>query len=123
MTQRFDGYIHSIVGHQIMVSPNGSASEQYKCALDDFESIMPTVTGGPSGQFTFHVKRDRIGVEHYRQWLGLAKIENDRLASIENGLLALIKTIPVGQPTPTQVGPDDRDVQDMASKLYERHTI
>ena len=74
MTQRFSGYIHSIVGHQIMVSPNGSVSEQYKCALDDFESIMPTASGGPSGQFTFHVKRGSIGVEHYRQWLGLAKI-------------------------------------------------
>lgn len=94
MTQRFPGYIHSIVGHQIMVSPNGSVSEQYKCALDDFESIMPTA----AGQFTFHVKRDRIGVDHYRQWLGLARVETDRLASIESGLLKLIESIPVTTP-------------------------
>lgn len=93
MTQRFAAYIHSIVGHQIMVSPNGSASEQYKCALDDFESIIPTTAGGPSGQFQFHVKRDRIGIEHYRQWLGLAKIENDRLANLEAGLLKLIEHV------------------------------
>ena len=122
MTQRFDGYIHSIVGHQIMVSPNGSASEQYKCALDDFESIMPaagvnTSNGYIQSQlFTFHVKRDRIGVEHYRQWLGLAKIENDRLASIENGLLKLIKTLPVVQPAPAKVADPD-DVQGMAARL------
>lgn len=93
MTQRFSAYIHSIVGHQIMVSPNGSASEQYKCALDDFESIMPTAAGGPSGQFQFHVKKDRIGVEHYRQWLGLSKIENDRMANLEAGLLGLIEQV------------------------------
>lgn len=91
MTQRFPGYIHSIVGHQIMVSPNGSASEQYKCALDDFESIMPT----SSGQFIFHVKRDRIGVEHYRQWLGLAKMENNRLENIEKAILDLIQVVPM----------------------------
>jgi hypothetical protein len=89
MTQRFSAYIHSIVGHQIMVSPNGSAAEQYKCALDDFESIMPTT----AGQFQFHVKRDRIGVEHYRQWLGLSKIENDRLANLEAGMLGLIEQV------------------------------
>ena len=99
-----------------MVSPNGSASEPYKCALDDFESIIPTTTGGPSGQFTFHVKRDRIGVDHYRQWLGLAKIENDRLAGIENGLLQLIKTLPVVQPAPAKVADPD-DVQGMAARL------
>lgn len=98
MTQRFSGYIHSIVGHQIMVSPNGSASEQYKCALDDFESIIPTAAGGPSGQFTFHVKRGSIGVEHYRQWLGLAKIDNDRLANLEAGMLELIKTLNLPAP-------------------------
>lgn len=90
MTQRFTGYIHSIVAHQIMVSPNGASGEQYKCALDDFESIMPTASGGPSGQFTFHVKRDRIGVEHYRQWLGLAKVEVNRLENIEKAILDLI---------------------------------
>lgn len=100
MTQRFAAYIHSIVGHQIMVSPNGSASEQYKCALDDFESIMPTAAGGPSGQFQFHVKRDRIGVEHYRQWLGLSKIENDRLANLEAGLLGLIERLSSAPPEP-----------------------
>jgi hypothetical protein len=88
MTQRFDGYIHSIIGHQIMVSPNGSPSEQYKCALDDFESIMPTTNAGQP--FTFHVKRDKIGVEHYRQWLGLTKIEKDRLANLEQGMLDLV---------------------------------
>jgi hypothetical protein len=100
MTQRFTGYIHSIVGHQIMVSPNGSVGEQYKCALDDFESIMPTAAGGPSGQFTFHVKRGSIGVEHYRNWLGLAKVEVDRMANMERALLDLIGM--VGTPAPVE---------------------
>lgn len=86
--QRFDGYIHSIVGHQVMVSPTGSPSDQFKCALDDFESIMPTTNAGQP--FTFHVKRDKIGVEHYRAWLGLTKLENDRLANMEAGLMDLI---------------------------------
>lgn len=95
MTQRFPGYIHSIVGHQIMVSPNGAAGEQYKCALDDFESIMPT-TGG---QYVFHVKKDRIGVEHYRQWLGLKKAEVDRLANLEDGMMKLINALPVAATT------------------------
>lgn len=92
MTQRFPGYIHSIIGHQIMISPNGDAGEQYKCALDDFESIMPTHNA--SQPFVFHVKRDRIGVEHYRQWLGLSKIEIDRLGNIERGMAELIKAMP-----------------------------
>jgi hypothetical protein len=101
MTQRFDGYIHSIIGHQIMVSPNGSPSEQYKCALDDFESIMPTTNAGQP--FTFHVKRDKIGVEHYRQWLGLTKIEKDRLGNIERGLLDLIAMVtPVPSKSPAE---------------------
>lgn len=90
MTQRFAGYIHSIVAHQIMVSPNNQSGEQYKCALDDFESIMPI----GNERFQFHVKRDRIGVEHYRQWLGLAKIENNRLENIEKAVLELIAVRP-----------------------------
>lgn len=117
MTQRFHAYIHSIVGHQIMVSPSGNSSEQYKCALDDFESIMPA---GADGTFAFHVKRDRIGVEHYRQWLGLARIENDRLANLESGLLALIKTLqpPTSTTRPAQADTDDVDgVQGMAARL------
>jgi len=99
MTQRFHGYIHSIIGHQIMVSPDGNTGEQYKCALDDFESIIPTTNAGQP--FAFHVKRDKIGVEHYRKWLGLAKIDNDRLANIEAGLLELIK---FAQPARVDVG-------------------
>lgn len=97
MTQRFPGYIHSIIGHQIMISPNGDAGEQYKCALDDFESIMPTHNA--SQPFVFHVKRDRIGVEHYRQWLGLSKIEIDRLGNIERGMAELIKTMAIPSTT------------------------
>jgi hypothetical protein len=105
MKTRFDGYIHSIVGHQLMVSPNGSGSEQHKCALDDFESIMPT---GADGRFTFHVKRDRIGVEHYRRWLGLAKMENDRLENLENGLLKLIDQLQPARREPAGIAsPED----------------
>lgn len=103
MTQRFNGYIHSIIGHQMMVSPNGSTGEQYKCALDDFESIMPTTSAGQP--FTFHVKRDKIGVEHYRQWLGLAKIDNDRLETIEKGLLDLIKFVQPATSAPSSAQP------------------
>jgi len=98
MTQRFNAYIHSIVGHQVMVSPNGQAGEQYKCALDDFESIMPV--SSTDSLFAFHVKRDRIGIDHYRQWLGLKKAENDRLENIEKGLLALINSGTPKPPTP-----------------------
>lgn len=97
MKTRFDGFIHSIVGHQIMVSPNGSTSAQHKCALDDFESIIPTTNAGQP--FTFHVKRDRIAVEHYRDWLGLTKIEKDRLASMEQAMLDLINLIRPASPT------------------------
>lgn len=113
MTQRFHGYIHSIVGHQMMISPNNNVSEQYKCAGDDFESIMPADTGHTPGRFAFHVKRDRIGVEHYRQWLGLAKIENDRLGNLEQGLLGLIELVK-SQP----VSRDD-SVEAMATRLFE----
>jgi hypothetical protein len=121
MTQRFSAYIHSIVGHQIMVSPNGSASEQYKCALDDFESIMPTAAGGPSGQFQFHVKKDRIGVEHYRQWLGLSKIENDRMANMEHALLELINLVRPGIPTQAEPGIDSPG--EFADRFFGAKTV
>lgn len=88
---RFDGFIHSIVGHQIMVSQTGNPGEQFKCALDDFESIIPTTNAGQP--FSFHVKRAMIGVEHYRNWLGLAKLDNDRLGNIERGLLDIIAVV------------------------------
>lgn len=104
MTQRFDGYIHSIVGHQIMVSPSGNPSEQYKCALDDFESIIPTSNAGQP--FTFHVKRDKIGVEHYRNWLGLAKVDNDRLGNLEKGMLDLIKFVRPSAPAASSAPPE-----------------
>jgi hypothetical protein len=95
---RFDGFIHSIVGHQIMVSQTGHPGEQFKCALDDFESIIPTTNAGQP--FSFHVKRSMIGVEHYRNWLGLAKMDNDRLGNIERGLLDLINLVrPASKPT------------------------
>lgn len=106
MTQRFNAYIHSIVAHQIMVSPTNDPGEQYKCALDDFESIMPL--GGADARFAFHVKRDRIGVDHYRQWLGLARIEQDRLANLERGLLDLIDAVrPPVRREPDLFGQDD----------------
>lgn len=114
MTQRFDGYIHSIVGHQIMVSPSGNPSEQYKCALDDFESIIPTSNAGQP--FTFHVKRDKIGVEHYRQWLGLAKIDNDRLANLEKGMLDLIKF--VRPAAPSQVDVSLESPEDFGARFF-----
>lgn len=101
MTQRFNAYIHSIVAHQIMVSPTNDPGEQYKCALDDFESIMPL--GGADARFAFHVKRDRIGVDHYRQWLGLARIEQDRMHGLEMAMLELVNMV---RPTPRPVEPD-----------------
>lgn len=90
-TTRFNGYIHSIIGHQIMVSQTGDPGHQFKCSLDDFESIVPTTVAGQP--FSFHVKRSMIGVDHYRLWLGLSKIEQDRLANIERGLMDLIDAV------------------------------
>lgn len=86
---RFAGYIHSIVGSVVMVSPN--KDDQYKCNIDDFESVIPVP--GFTGQFIFHVKRSMIGVEHYRRWLGMERIEKDRLEGIEMALLSLTKWI------------------------------
>lgn len=96
---RFDGYIHSIIGHQIMVSQTGNPGEQFKCSLDDFESIIPTTNAGQP--FSFHVKRSMIGVEHYRNWLGLSKIETDRMANMESAMLDLINLVRPAPSKPT----------------------
>lgn len=126
MTQRFAGYIHSIIGHVIMVSPNADPGEQYKCTLDDFESIMPTASANQP--FVFHVKRDKIGVEHYRKWLGLAKIDNDRLENLEQGLLKLIRTLQKPAPAepimPRTAQSDEpfMSAEDMAASLMESRT-
>lgn len=128
---RFDGYIHSIVGHQIMISPSGDGAEQFKCALDDFDSIMPTGSVKTNAQaqyvsaFTFHVKRDRIGVEHYRRWLGMEKIEKDRLGNIETALLEVIKWIePKKTHEQTQyesiVDPDSLSPEQFAKHMWDK---
>lgn len=113
-TSRFTGYIHSIVGHQVMVSPSGKSGDQFKCALDDFESIMPS--GQAEQPFTFHVKRDRIGVEHYRHWLGLAKTEIDRLGNIEQAIMNLTQWV---APPATAVPAEQESAEAFATRWME----
>lgn len=95
MTQtRFIGYIHSIVGHVIMVSAKGDPALQEKCYMDDFESIMPVRDeGGMTVKFSFNVKQDRIPSMPYHTWLGNERRETDRLNELSSQLANITGTI------------------------------
>ena len=95
MTQtRFIGFIHSIVGHIVMVSAKGDPALQEKCYMDDFESIMPVKDeGGMTVKFSFNVKQDRIKSMPYHRWLGNESREEDRLDRIYSQVASLTETL------------------------------
>jgi hypothetical protein len=95
MQKRFFGHIHSVIGHIMMISPQGDESTQERCSTDDFEHFMPVLglDHVKIPRFVFTLKEDYIGVKHYARWLGHEKREVERFTNLERGLTKVIELL------------------------------
>lgn len=69
MSARFYGYIHSVFGSLMYVSPNNAISSQEQLAPSDFDSVIAAPAVNNMSRFIFRLKPGKELTEPYATWL------------------------------------------------------